>query len=135
MQYKTKKDEYFLKFQAKRVKNDRFRENYANCAPLINHQLDFQQVRYLNHHPEGESCQVGRYHVDVLQMLQKVSHKHNLLTNGVLYVLFGADSIEREQLYEPLILHRLKPEQIKQVYDGLLNDPAVYTGVVLDWIS
>ena len=34
---------------------------------------------------------------------------------------------------EPLISHRLKPEQIKQSYDGLLNESDVYTGVVLDW--
>ncbi len=34
---------------------------------------------------------------------------------------------------EPLISHRLKPENIKQAYDGLLNEPNVYTGVVLDW--
>ena len=44
------------------------------------------------------------------------------------------DWIEREQLHvEPLISHRLKPDQIKQAYDGLLNEPDVYTGVVLDW--
>ena len=36
---------------------------------------------------------------------------------------------------EPLISHRLKPEQIKQAYEGLLNEPNVYTGVVLDWTS
>jgi 2-desacetyl-2-hydroxyethyl bacteriochlorophyllide A dehydrogenase len=36
---------------------------------------------------------------------------------------------------EPLISHRLKPGQIKQAYDGLLNEPNVYTGVVLDWNS
>ena len=36
---------------------------------------------------------------------------------------------------EPLISHRLRPEQIKQAYDGLLNEPNVYTGVVLDWNS
>jgi 2-desacetyl-2-hydroxyethyl bacteriochlorophyllide A dehydrogenase len=36
---------------------------------------------------------------------------------------------------EPLISHRLKPEQIKQAYDGLLNEPNVYTGVVLDWTA
>ena len=29
---------------------------------------------------------------------------------------------------EPLISHRLKPEQIKQAYDGLLNEPNVYRG-------
>ncbi len=34
---------------------------------------------------------------------------------------------------EPLISHRLKPEQIKQAYDGLLNEPDTYTGVVLEW--
>ena len=36
---------------------------------------------------------------------------------------------------EPLISHRLKPEQIKQAYDGLLNEPNMYTGVVLDWTA
>ena len=36
---------------------------------------------------------------------------------------------------EPLISHRLKPERIKQAYDGLLNEPNVYTGVVLDWTA
>ena len=35
----------------------------------------------------------------------------------------------------PLISHRLKPERIKQAYDGLLNEPNVYTGVVLEWTS
>lgn len=44
------------------------------------------------------------------------------------------DWIERQQLHvEPLISHRLKPDQIKQAYDGLLDEPNVYTGVVLDW--
>lgn len=44
------------------------------------------------------------------------------------------DWMARGQLHvEPLISHRLKPEQIKQAYDGLLNEPNVYTGVVLDW--
>ena len=46
------------------------------------------------------------------------------------------DWMARGQLHvEPLISHRLKPEQIKQAYDGLLNEPNVYTGVVLDWNS
>ena len=44
------------------------------------------------------------------------------------------DWMARGQLHvEPLISHRLKPEQIKQAYDGLLTEPNVYTGVVLDW--
>ena len=44
------------------------------------------------------------------------------------------DWMARGQLHvEPLISHRLKPEHIKQAYDGLLNEPNVYTGVVLDW--
>ncbi len=44
--------------------------------------------------------------------------------------------IEREQLdVESLISHRLKPEQIKAAYDGLLNEPNLYTGVVLDWTA
>ncbi len=46
------------------------------------------------------------------------------------------DWMARGQLQiEPLISHRLKPERIKQAYDGLLNEPNVYTGVVLDWTS
>ena len=46
------------------------------------------------------------------------------------------DWMARGQLHvEPLISHRLKPAQIKQAYDGLLNEPNVYTGVVLDWTA
>ncbi len=44
------------------------------------------------------------------------------------------DWIARTELdVESLISHRLKPEQIKQAYDGLLDEPDVWTGVVLDW--
>jgi 2-desacetyl-2-hydroxyethyl bacteriochlorophyllide A dehydrogenase len=44
------------------------------------------------------------------------------------------DWIRRGELQvEPLISHRIKPDQIKQGYDGLLNQPEVYTGVLLDW--
>ncbi|MCH8292159.1 zinc-binding alcohol dehydrogenase [Candidatus Poribacteria bacterium] len=44
------------------------------------------------------------------------------------------DWIARGELkIEPLISHRLKPEQIKEAYDGLLNEPQTYTGVLLDW--
>ena len=44
------------------------------------------------------------------------------------------DWIHRGELkIEPLISHRLKPAQIKEAYDGLLNEPETYTGVVLDW--
>ncbi len=44
------------------------------------------------------------------------------------------DWMARGQLHvEPLISHRLKPEQIKQAYDGLLNEPNIYIGVVLEW--
>ena len=44
------------------------------------------------------------------------------------------DWIARGELdVESLISHRLKPEQIKQAYDGLLNEPDVWTGVVLEW--
>ena len=44
------------------------------------------------------------------------------------------DWIARGELdVESLISHRLEPNQIKQAYDGLLNEPDVYTGVVLDW--
>lgn len=44
------------------------------------------------------------------------------------------DWIQRGELkIEPLISHKLKPEQIKDAYEGLLNEPETYTGVVLDW--
>lgn len=44
------------------------------------------------------------------------------------------DWLRREALQlEPLISHRLKPEQIKQAYEGLLNEPETYTGVALEW--
>lgn len=44
------------------------------------------------------------------------------------------DWIVRGELdVKSLISHRLKPEQIKQAYDGLLHEPDAYTGVVLDW--
>ena len=44
------------------------------------------------------------------------------------------DWIHRGELnIEPLVSHQLKPEQIKEAYDGLLNEPETYTGVVLDW--
>lgn len=34
---------------------------------------------------------------------------------------------------EPLISHRMKPEQIKAAYDGLLHQPETFTGVGLVW--
>ncbi len=34
---------------------------------------------------------------------------------------------------KPLISHRLKPEQIKEAYEGLLKMPDKYIGVALDW--
>ncbi|MCG9128674.1 zinc-binding alcohol dehydrogenase [Candidatus Poribacteria bacterium] len=44
------------------------------------------------------------------------------------------DWMSRGQLkVEPLISHILKPDAIKQAYDGLLNESNTYTGVVLDW--
>lgn len=33
----------------------------------------------------------------------------------------------------PQISHTIKPERIKEAYDGLLNQPHLYTGVVLNW--
>ena len=33
----------------------------------------------------------------------------------------------------PLISHTVKPGQMSQAYDGLLNDKETYTGVVVDW--
>lgn len=35
---------------------------------------------------------------------------------------------------EPLISHRMKPQQIKGAYEGLLHQPEVYTGVLLEWV-
>lgn len=44
------------------------------------------------------------------------------------------DWIERGLLkMEPLISHHLRPEQIKEAYEGLLRERETYTGVVLDW--
>jgi threonine dehydrogenase-like Zn-dependent dehydrogenase len=44
------------------------------------------------------------------------------------------DWLRRGQLQiEPLITHRLHPSQIKEAYEGLLHQPNVYTGVLLDW--
>jgi 2-desacetyl-2-hydroxyethyl bacteriochlorophyllide A dehydrogenase len=44
------------------------------------------------------------------------------------------DWLRRGKLHlEPLISHRLKPEQIKEAYEGLLRQPETYTGVALDW--
>ena len=34
---------------------------------------------------------------------------------------------------EPQISHRMRPSQIKEAYEGLLNQPDKFTGVVLDW--
>ena len=34
---------------------------------------------------------------------------------------------------EPLISHRLPPEEIKQAYEGLLRQTETYTGVALVW--
>lgn len=46
------------------------------------------------------------------------------------------DWLERGELkLEPLISHRLKPERIKEAYEGLLNQPETYTGVALVWGS
>jgi len=44
------------------------------------------------------------------------------------------DWVQRRELkLEPLISHRLKPDQIKIAYEGLLHQPETYTGVALDW--
>ena len=44
------------------------------------------------------------------------------------------DWIGRSHLQlEPLISHTLKPAQIKQAYEGLLHQPELFTGVLLDW--
>lgn len=44
------------------------------------------------------------------------------------------DWLARNKLQlSPLISHHLPPNQIKDAYDGLLNQPETYTGVILDW--
>jgi len=44
------------------------------------------------------------------------------------------DWIRRGKLQiEPLISHCMRPAQIRDVYDGLLNHKDEYTGVLLDW--
>lgn len=44
------------------------------------------------------------------------------------------DWLRRGELQiEPLISHRMKPEEIKTAYEGLLNEPEKYTGVALIW--
>ncbi|MFW5856339.1 MAG: zinc-binding dehydrogenase [Planctomycetota bacterium] len=44
------------------------------------------------------------------------------------------DWIVRGELrIEPLVSHRVPPEEVKAAYEGLLNEPETYTGVVLDW--
>ncbi|MCL4857861.1 MAG: zinc-binding alcohol dehydrogenase [Caldilineaceae bacterium] len=44
------------------------------------------------------------------------------------------DWLRRGQLHlAPLISHRMAPAAIKAAYDGLLNEPNTYTGVLLDW--
>ena len=46
------------------------------------------------------------------------------------------DRLQRGALQlEPLISHRMAPEQIKEAYEGLLRRPESYTGVALDWKS
>ena len=44
------------------------------------------------------------------------------------------DCVQRgELMVEPLISHHMKPERIKEAYEGLLHQPDTYVGVVLDW--
>jgi threonine dehydrogenase-like Zn-dependent dehydrogenase len=44
------------------------------------------------------------------------------------------DWMERGELQvKPLVSHVLPPTQIRNGYEGLLNEPGTYTGVVLDW--
>lgn len=44
------------------------------------------------------------------------------------------DWIQRGKMQvDSLVSHRLQPEEIKQAYDGLLNQPEEYTGVALVW--
>ncbi len=44
------------------------------------------------------------------------------------------DYIQRGELkVEPLISHHMKPGRIKEAYEGLLHQPDIYVGVVLDW--
>ncbi len=51
---------------------------------------------------------------------------------GKMQKIFGWLCDGRLQL-KPLISHVLPPTQIKQAYNGLLNEKDNYTGVVLDW--
>ena len=46
--------------------------------------------------------------------------------------IFGWVAAGKLQI-EPLISHRLPPEEIKQAYEGLLHKPEEYTGVALVW--
>ena len=39
----------------------------------------------------------------------------------------------KDEMVTAAIAGGRKPEQIKEAYDGLLNEPETYTGVVLDW--
>ena len=44
------------------------------------------------------------------------------------------DLIERGVLkLRPLVSHELPPTKIREAYEGLLNEPDKYTGVVLRW--
>ena len=46
------------------------------------------------------------------------------------------DWLRRGELQlDPLISHRLPPEEIKEAYEGLEEQRDTYTGVVLDWNS
>ncbi len=56
--------------------------------------------------------------------------RHSTYENAL--TIFDLVRRRRLKLVE-LISHRLPPERIKPAYEGLLNDPQHYWGVVLDW--
>jgi 2-desacetyl-2-hydroxyethyl bacteriochlorophyllide A dehydrogenase len=57
-------------------------------------------------------------------------HKHSIQANLRLLL----DHIEQQRLrVQPLISQFLKPSQLPEAYQGLLNDKANYLGVVVDW--
>ena len=92
-------------------------------------------------------------HTDITELLSDVHYRWITIRSGLEWCLpmysenenemsqfskqqmiFGW--IERgEMKIDPLISHRLRPEQIKEAYDGLLNEPETYTGVLLEWKS
>ena len=53
-------------------------------------------------------------------IVENIHTIHDLIKRGLLNV-------------DALISHRMNPADIKQAYEGLLNDKETYHGVLLDW--